>query len=45
MHPLRDGDVKRHNGVCIGSQLQLDDDVVCDVHLGRHTARYLQPLR
>ena len=45
VQPLRDGDVKRHNDIRIGSQLQLDDDVICDVYFGRHPTRHLQPLR
>ena len=45
MHPLRDGDVERYDGIRIGSQLQLDDDVICDVYFGRHPTRHLQPLR
>ena len=45
MHPLRVGDVERYDGIRIGSQLQLDDDVICDVYFGRHPTRHLQPLR
>ena len=45
MQPLRDGDVERYDGIRIGSQLQLDDDVICDVYFGRHPTRHLQPLR
>lgn len=45
LQPLRDGDVKRYDGIRIGSQLQLDDDVICDVYLGRYPTRHLQPLR
>lgn len=45
VQPLRDGDVKRYDGIRVGSQLQLDDDVICDMYLGRHPTRYLQPLR
>ena len=38
-------DVKRYDGIRIGSQLQLDDDVICDVYLGRYPTRRLLPLR
>ena len=44
VQPLRAGDVERYDGIRIGSQLQLDDDVICDVYFGRHPTRHLQPL-